>query len=221
MNCNWSKESCLDVPYNQSCGKNELGPRYQNLDTIKKTFRSLSFMVKVVESWLLNSCHLPPGSCSEEARHISTSSPEWTWLFRACGQHCMPLACQHYWVGGVLCGMWANGCWFMSIWAPQQWRYCKVPFHCNQVWSYSLDHCKFAMIKRVDLEICGSCLVDRPVLWSLPPLLGWHLCYWMELVNKWLAFGTVACKYIAMHWLGLALWGRSWASSQIPCLKFI
>jgi hypothetical protein len=78
-----------------------------------------------------------------------------------------------------------------------------------------------SMIKRVDLGICGSCLVNRPALWRLPPLLGWHLCYWMELVNKWLAFGTAACKYIALHWLGLALWGRSWASSQVPCLKFI
>lgn len=70
-------------------------------------FHCYGFKDLVVESWLLNSCHLPPGSCSEEARHIRTSSPEWTRLFRACGQHCMSLACQHYWVGGVLCGTWA------------------------------------------------------------------------------------------------------------------
>jgi hypothetical protein len=41
----------LDVPYNQSCGKNELGPRYQNLDTIKKTFKSLSFMVENIKGF--------------------------------------------------------------------------------------------------------------------------------------------------------------------------
>jgi hypothetical protein len=173
-------------------------------------FHCCGFKDLVVESWPLNSCHLPPGSCSEEARHISTSSPEWTRIFRAwrATLHVFGMPTLLSW-WGIVWNM-GNGCWSMSMWAPQQWRYCKLPFHRNQVWSYSLD-----------LGICGSCIVNRPVLWSLPPLLGWHLCYWMELVNKWSAFGTAACKDIALHWLGLAFWGGSWASSQIPCLKFI
>ncbi len=213
-----------EILCNRYIEKNWIVRGFSCLD-ICMLFLCCGFKDLVVESWLLNSCHFPPVSCSEEARHISTSSPEWTQLFRACGQHCMSLACQQYWVGGVLCGTWAMvaGLWVYEHQSNEDTVKC--PFiatkydHTHLIIA-NLTH-KFAMIKRVDLGICGSCLVNRPVLWSLPPLLGWHLCYWMELVNKWLAFGTAACKYIALHWLGLAVWGRSWASSEIPCLKFI
>jgi hypothetical protein len=100
---------------------------------------------------------LPPGSCSEEARHISTSSPEWTWLFRACGQHCMSLACQHYWVGGVLCGTWAMvaGLWVYEHHSNEDTVKC--PFiatkydHTHLIIANLTD--KFVMIKRVDLGI--------------------------------------------------------------------
>ncbi len=103
-NLSWTREKiteALSIPWQEDC-------------SIWTNWPSCLFcVVKCVKVFCLKFCLFSIGSCSEEARHISTSGAEWAKLLKSCRQHCTSAACQHYWVGGILCWAWATaaGIW--------------------------------------------------------------------------------------------------------------